>query len=62
MSSAEQKAANILSLDRSINRGDSFIFSNNPNQARIGSGFEMESNYLRSRGIDIDKIPVIEPW
>jgi RHS repeat-associated protein len=62
MSVAERQAANFRSIDRSINRGDSFIFSNNPSEAYLGSGFYNEIQYLKSRGINVDAIPVIKPW
>jgi len=62
MSPAERQAANFRSIDRSIKRGDSFIFSNNPSEAYPGSAFYNEIQYLKSRGINVNAIPVIKPW
>ncbi len=62
MSPGERQAANLLSLDRTINRGGSFIFSNSPSAAYPGSGFSREIQHLIDRGINVNDIPVIEPW
>jgi RHS repeat-associated protein len=62
MSPEERDAANFRSLDRSIDRGDSFIFSDEPSEARPGSGFYKEIQRLKSKGINTDNIPVIKPW
>jgi len=62
MSLPERRSANFRSIDRSIKRGDSFIFSNQPSEAYPGSGFAAEIQYLRSKGINTDDIPVISPW
>lgn len=53
MSSAEQWAANTRFLDRLIARGDTVLLSTPASQARAGSWFARELEYLSSRGYSL---------
>jgi hypothetical protein len=50
MSSAEQWAANQKFLDRMIARGDDIILATRAAQARVGSFFARELEYLAGKG------------
>ena len=56
----EQWAMNQGVLDNAIERGN-IAFSNPTSEAVAGDNFSKELQYLKDRGIDIDKIPVIKP-
>ncbi|MDX3775575.1 hypothetical protein QE250_15765, partial [Chromatiaceae bacterium AAb-1] len=50
MSESERWAANVKFLDRTIEKGDNIILSNNGYSARVGSYFAREIEYLQSKG------------
>ena len=50
MSEAEKWAANKKFLDRTINKGDAIILSNDAHKAKPGSYFSREIDYLKSKG------------
>ena len=56
----EQWAMNQGVLDNAIESGN-IVFSNPTSEAVAGDDFSKELQYLKDRGIDVDKIPVIRP-